>query len=753
MKKHVLFSAVTAQLTTSFLVTSFSIDAVAQTNNEIIDASEQQTTEVASLSILPPELEEVLVTGGHEAIKTLAASAHLLDSEQLKKFDYSDLNNALTHVPGVYIRYEDGFGLRPNIGMRGTTSERSQKITIMEDGILITPAPYSAPAAYYLPNISRMEALETYKGPTAIRFGPHTVGGALNMATRTIPKEHNGEFDATLGSFNYQQYRLFYGDNFEQFGYWVEGMQYGSDGFKDLDTGGDTGFERNDFNGKFQFRSKENAKVQQRLTVKLGYADETSDETYLGLTDADFAADPDRRYAASQMDQFNSEHSQVHVLYSADFKNGWKIGTKGYVNRFERSWNKFDGFIDGIPTNEVLANPEIFFRELALLRGEVNSDETEAERIELTNNDREYGSQGVELSLFNTRNWGKWEHEIAVGVRFHHDYVDRDHSVRGYFMRDQALIFDGVVRDNNALNRAESDATSFFIADTFSKDKWKFDLSLRSESIDQTFDNKLDETVTEKAESSESNVSPGLGAFYQYSPKLGFLLGVHQGFSPSGASVGEDVDSEESTNIEYGFRYYDDNFNTEVIGFFNDYSNLLGRCRASDAGCTVGEEFNGGSVEVAGFEWVSHYKHQLAGDLVLPINLVYTYTETAFQSSFNSSFDQWRNVSEGDELPYVPEHAARLDIGLENSVWSAYLGFRYTGEMREVAGQGDENPGLTTNAYTTVDLAVNYDVIENLTLSLNIDNLTDEREIASRRPFGARPNLTRSYKASVKYRF
>ena len=127
-------------------------------------------------------LDVVLVTGGREAVRKLAGAATYIAEAEIQELDDTDLTDLLARSPGIYIRHEDGYGLRPNIGIRGAAAERSQKITVMEDGILITPAPYSAPAAYYLPNVNRMRAVEVVKGPSAIRFGPHSVGGAINLS-------------------------------------------------------------------------------------------------------------------------------------------------------------------------------------------------------------------------------------------------------------------------------------------------------------------------------------------------------------------------------------------------------------------------------------------------------------------------------------------------------------------------------------------------------------------------------------------
>ena len=144
-------------------------------------------------------IESVTIIGSAEDLKKLAGSGQIISNADLLKAMDTDIQKILTAVPGLYMRTEEGYGLRPNISIRGTAIERSAKVAIMEDGVLVAPSPYTSSSAYYFPTTGRIHSVEVLKGPAAVTQGPQTIGGAINLISTPIPNAPSGKFVQELG--------------------------------------------------------------------------------------------------------------------------------------------------------------------------------------------------------------------------------------------------------------------------------------------------------------------------------------------------------------------------------------------------------------------------------------------------------------------------------------------------------------------------------------------------------------------------
>ncbi|GAB3032573.1 TonB-dependent receptor family protein [Bowmanella dokdonensis] len=710
----------------------------------------------------PPQgIERYSVIGSDQRLSANAGSVTLIDELTLEKYEYDDIARILATVPGVNIRVEDGYGLRPNIGFRGVTPERSKKINILEDGVLIGPAPYSAPAAYYFPMMSRMTAVEVTKGPGAIQYGPNTVAGTLNLVTRPLPAGREGGLDLSLGTDSYGKAHGYYGDSLGDFSYLLEGLHVQTEGFKELDGGGDTGFEKNDLMAKLGW-DRDSGDIRQRLELKLAYADETSDETYLGLTDADFAATPYRRYAASQLARMDWEHSQVMLSHHLE-TDSFNLTTRLYRNDFERSWFKLNGFASSqggqVPSlQEVLQEPgnELYQPYYQVLTG--TQDSGIREILVLGDNAREYYSQGLQLDLGWSLAWGSLTHELEAGTRIHQDQIERNHTEDHYLMRSGRLESTGEETLATTTDREETQAISVYLQDRVRLGDWTLTLGIRGEHIEGDYQNRAPGQEQNWQSKTHRIWLPGASVFYDLTGNSGLLFGVHKGFVPTSPLQDVRIRPEESVNYEAGWRYASNGTRAELIGFFNDIENLKESCSFStSASCVtqgnLDQDYNGGAVDIYGLEASVQSYVKLNGELTLPWSLVYTHTQGEFKTDLDSDFEMWGQIQAGDELPYLPDNVLTLSFGLSANRWQVSVLINYLGEMKEAAGEGVTLSGVTVDAHTLVDLSASYELDTNSTVYIKVDNLFDEAEIASRRPYGARPTKPQQAFLGYKYRF
>lgn len=703
-------------------------------------------------SIAP--IDTVTIIGRKSAVADVPGSAHVIDNEELEVFIATDILRVLRTVPGVYVQEEEGFGLRPNIGIRGSGLDRSARIALLEDGILIAPAPYSAPSAYYFPTQRRMHSLEVLKGPAAVIIGPRTTGGAINMISTPIPTTSGGRIDVRVGDYNTHDAHVNFGNHGRRISWLMETVQSSSDGFKHIDgpTTGNTGYKLKDYLAKLQLDSDPSGALHQSLRLKLGYTEQDSDATYLGLVDSDFAVDPMRRYAASAGDVFTSVHEQYQLSYVIDPGNSWRGEITAYRNDFSRNWYKLQS-VATTSIGNVLDDEVAFATELGYLRGATSPDGAIVKRA----NNRSYYSRGLEAKLAWDMGYHDTEIALTAGIRLHEDEEDRFQHEDGYRMEDGALILTTAGPPGSRTNRvSEADVRAVFVDTEIRMGAWILTPGLRFEDIDmRRVDFATDDPARQHgpARARENGVSvliPGMGALYRVNEDWRLLAGIHKGFNPP--APGSSASEENSINIEIGTRYSRGAFDVEAIYFINDYDNLVGTVTESTGGGEIGDQFDGGEVTVSGLEFSAGYDWHL-GRIDLPVSLQYTWTtEAEFRSAFDSDFAPWGQVEIGDELPYIPEHQLRAAAGLQTERWRINVAASYIGELRTKAGQGAFVAQDAVDDRVVWDLIAGWQFTPKLATYVKIDNLLDKSYIAARRPAGARPGLPRTAYLGLTYR-
>lgn len=703
----------------------------------------------------PEVIDTVTIIGKRTDVADIPGSAHIVDAEELAEFAQSDILRVLRSVPGVYIQEEEGFGLRPNIGIRGSGLDRSARIALLEDGVLIAPAPYAASSAYYFPTQRRMSAVEVLKGPASIAVGPRTTGGAMNMISTPIPDAMGANADLRIGDNRTMDAHVNVGNRGERFSWLLETVQAKSDGFKTIEgpVGGDTGFDVEDYVAKFQLDSDPTSTIYQSLRVKLGYTDQLSDETYLGLTDADFAVSPYNRYAASANDKFLSEHEQYQATYVIDADKNWRGEITAYRNDFSRNWYKVQS-VGGESTSSVLADPDTYATEYGYLTGETSADDA----IQIRANNRTYYSQGVQAKIEWDFGFGDTDVSLNTGIRVHEDEEDRFQHQDGYRMEDGSLILTTAAAGGSKTNRvSDASVTSYFVDSEFRTGDWIFTPGVRFEDIELTrYDYSTADPTralgpTQVRRNSVQVFIPGAGALYRLNNEWRLLAGVHKGFNPPGP--GSSAEEESSINFEAGFRFDNDALQVESIYFRNDYDNLVGTVTDSTGGGgEIGDQFDGGEVLVSGLELSTDYSFSF-GAFDIPVGLKYTWTnEAEFKNAFDSGFDPWGDVAVGDALPYIPEHQLRLSAGLHNERFRVNMAANYVGKMRTKAGQGAYEPQEVVESHVIWDAIATWRMTDSLSTYLKVDNLFDETYISSRRPAGVRPGLPRTTYIGLTFR-
>jgi Fe(3+) dicitrate transport protein len=688
--------------------------------------------------------ENIIVTGAQiigdtESQRRIPGTVDVLDRRTLESSRIFTFTEALRKIPGINVRDEEGFGLRPNIGIRGLNPTRSTRVLLLEDGIPLTYAPYGDNASYYHPPIDRFESIEVVKGSGQILYGPTTVGGVINYITPNPPEQPAGSITLVGGTRDYFNGHVNYGGTWGRTGLLFDFLRKQGEGAREnVRTG------LNDFN----FRSVTTIGERQAITTRFNYYGERSQNTYSGLTEAEYAANP--RGNAYLHDRFYGDRFGGSLTHALVFSPNLVLTTDIYGSHFSRDWWR--------QSSNSLQRP---------------STTTGGNEGRL----RDYFNFGIAPHFRASSRFAGIRNETDFGFRFHFEDQQRlQKNGATPTARDGVLVED---------NERRATAYSAFVQNRFDIGRFSITPGLRLEHIRYSRTNRL---LNVTGNTNLTQIIPGIGVAYRAIGNTTIFAGVHRGFAPprvedvisntTGSSV--ELDAELSWNYEVGFRTAPRRgLQFEAAFFRMNYENQI--VPASVAGGIGALLTNGGETLHQGMEFSGRVESNLF--FISPHNIyfraAYTYLPVAeFRGARFSNIPTFTTTGiTGNRLPYAPEHLVNATVG-----YSHRSGFDALLEVVRIGNQfGDDlnliNP-LTDARFTQAsanqaarlrlansgqlglipsstvwNATVNYNVERlHTTFFLTAKNLFDQLYIADRAR-GILPGTPRLVQVGVKYRF
>ncbi|KAA0229676.1 TonB-dependent receptor [candidate division KSB1 bacterium] len=668
--------------------------------------AQQKTADVSGdTSYVMPE---VVVVGKTENLAAIPGSANVLDLRTLEASRPFTANEAVRKLPGVNARDEEGFGLRPNIGIRGLNPTRSTKLTLLEDGVPLAYAPYGDNASYYHPPIDRFERIELLKGAGQILFGPQTIGGIINYITPAPQVKLAGFASVSGGSRDFFDGKFRFGGHRMVLDY----TRKQGDGARD-----NIHSKLNDVN----FKTVAALSKSQALTLRANALTEDSQVGYSGLTEAEYR-NFGARYNPFKNDNFEIRRYGASATHNLQLSASTLLTTNLYFSNFSRDWWRQSS----TTTDTQGGAAGTAFRDARLAGLRVNPDTLNSAQGRL----RDYTTWGVEPRLKLAHTAFGVASELQAGVKAHFENQDRM-QMNGASSKART----GSVAEDNL---RETTAYSAFLVNRFFLGAWSLTPGLRYEHINSSRTNRLPGGLS--GSDDLSKWIPSLGATWNPANALTMFAGVHLGFAPprtedviDGTGTSTEVEAEESTNWEFGARFQPVAGSLIQATFFrNDFSRLIAVGSIAGGGTPLSQ----GEALFQGVELSGRYGFENG----FYVDGAYTWLPEAEQTTPFSQVVGGAIIAgsaAGNRQPYAPKHmltaaAGYAAHGFDALLEAVHVGAQFADFANTVTPTADGQRGELA-AYTILNAALNYHLQPaHMTFFIAVKNLTDKTYIVDR---------------------
>lgn len=703
------------------------------------------TVRVSEVTILGQEQQNELFTN-------IPGSVSKISAKEIRLLAPVNGNEVFRRVPGLNVVDEEGVGLRANIGIRGLDPDRSRSVLILEDGIPVSLAPYGEPELYYTPVMDRMAGVEVLKGSGQVQYGPQTIGGVINYLTADAPAEALTTVKVRGGGRGYFSGLASYGNTFGKTGLIVTYLHKRADGL------GPVKFNLNDLTAKLNIAISE----RQSLRLKLGFYDEISNATYVGLTQTMYDRGGQDYVQMAPDDRLPVRRYSASLGHTIRFSDRLRLSTTAFGYTTTRNWQRQDFSFSRTAANQT----GVVWGDPAVPNGAVYMLNSNGHR------NRQFQVAGLEPRLSLTSTLGSVAHELEVGARVLVERADeqfisgRKADARSGDQRDYEIRtgvgLSGFVQNKFQLTERLS-ATAGLRAERFNYERdirrGRFTVNGRA--------NQVRDTMV-VAQSDVFQLIPGAGLNFTLNERATVFAGAHRGFAPprikdaiTNDGFALQLDAEKSWNYELGGRTrLLPGLEAEATAFIMDFSNQI--IPVSQSSGNSGTGFvNAGRTRHRGAEGAL----RLDFGQLLELNRSFgfdakaTYVEATFSEDRFATIGTERVNLNGNRTPYAPQWlfsgalTAEPAQGLSLRLTGNYVGEQFADELNTREASANGRIGRL-KGYGLLDATAIYRLPGNhVALNVAAKNITDHRYIASRRPEGIRVGTPRLLTAGVDLTF
>lgn len=601
----------------------------------------------------------------------------IVTDEDIRKQGFRELGDIVRYTPGV--NTSQGEGHRDSIVFRGVRSTADFYLDGVRDDV------------QYYRSLYNLEQVEILRGPNALLFGRGGTGGIINRVTKkAVLGDAFGSFDMgadTFGAFDFAvDYNVqtgensalrinFHSDTLENHRDYYDGDRYGFNPTLRVQLSPQTTLD-------LSYEHADHERFIDRGVPTLnGEPVEAFEEIVFGDTDTNlttlradiYRANISHEFSDTQKGNFVIQYSDFAKMYKNYYASGYSGGNTFTADGYKDPTERTNLIISGNVVNEFQTGS---VKHTLLVGAEIIDTENENFRYNTffitTEDDNEV------FNITRPINFGV----NAAGVRTYNDFT----------------------ADLKSKTASDIEVTSFYIQDQIDvSDNFKIMLGGRFDSFDITV-RDIKNGTSETREDEE--VSPRAGLIFKPQENLSLYVSYSESFLPrsgeqfkslSSSSARLDPDVFESTEIgvKWDIR---DNLSFTVSYFDSEQTQAV---RDSDTG---------ENSEIVGLQ-VDGIELELKGQVSDKLYLALGYSDLDGETG------------KGGEPREIPEQTA--------SLWATYQVNDNFGLGFGITHQGESNikndkPGLILPDYTRIDFAAYYDISEDLSLQLNVENITDE---------------------------